>query len=74
MRALYFQTLVRNAGLDGWSPAVRPDPRGFGHVAVLTSPDFDPVKGCGRMVTARADWATRAVLDAIALANGPVLQ
>lgn len=74
MRAVYFQTLVRNAGLEGWSPAVRPDPRGHGHIAVLTSPDFDPARRCGRIVTARAAWATRAVLDAIALANGPVLQ
>lgn len=70
MREEYYHRLVQNAGLDGWKAAVRPNPAGGGHVAVLTSPDFDPIKGCGRMVTAPAAWATRAVFDAIALARG----
>lgn len=68
----YYARLVHNAGLDGWKSAVRTNPAGPGVVAVLTSPDFDPLAGTGRMVSAVAAWSTRAVFDAIALARGPV--
>lgn len=71
MTDAFAQSLIDQAGLTGWRAAVRRGPHGRSWVAVLTSPDFDPARGLGRMVTARAAWATRATFDAIAAARGP---
>lgn len=55
---------VRDAGLTGWKATVHRHPEAAGYVAVLSSPDFNPVTRAGRMIAARG----REVPDAFAAA------
>jgi len=61
---------VRDAGLPGWKCALLRHPESVGVVAVLTSPDFNPVTQTGRMVTRRGRDAADAFAQAVAAAKG----
>ena len=56
------------AGLTGWRGSIRRHPESEDRIAVLHSPDYDPARGLGRMVCARAADADKAVADATAAA------
>lgn len=61
---------ARDAGLPGWKCALHRHPESVGVVAVLTSPDFNPLTKTGRMVTRRGRDAADAFAQAVAAAKG----
>ena len=54
------------AGLIGWRGIVRAHPESQDRVAVLHSPDYDPVRKLGQLVIARGPDADQALAKATA--------
>lgn len=65
---------ARDAGLAGWKAAVRAHPEVTGRfVAVLTSPDFNPETGAGRIVARPGKDRADAFAAALHAAKGETL-
>lgn len=63
---------ARDAGLTGWKASVHRHPEAAGFVAVLTSPDFNPLTRAGRMVSARGRDQADAFAAVLEKARGAV--
>ncbi len=62
---------VRDHGLTGWKAGVHAHPEVNGRrVAVLTSPDYNPVTGAGRLITAHGRDDADAFARALERARG----
>lgn len=62
----------RDAGLPGWKAAIKRMDESRDVVAVLTSPDFNPLTQTGRMITRRGRDAAEAFARAVEAAKGPL--
>jgi len=64
------QAVLSAAALTGWKAVVKPLDETTGHVAVVTSPDFNPVTQAGRLFAARDEEPGSALIAAIAKVQG----
>lgn len=64
---------VRDHGLPGWKASLHAHPEVTGRrVAVLASPDYNPVTGAGRMIAAYGRDDADAFARALEKARGPL--
>ncbi|EDX81267.1 hypothetical protein BBAL3_2424 [Brevundimonas sp. BAL3] len=65
---------VRDAGFVGWKGVLRRHPEAAGFVAILTSPDYDPVRRRGLIHVARGRDEADAFALALERAQGGAVQ
>lgn len=62
---------LSDTGLPGWRATVHADPEAQGRkVCVLVSPDFNPIRQTGRMITRRGRDEADAFAQALEAARG----
>lgn len=65
-----YKDAVRDAGLPGWKASIRFVHNIGRYVAVLTSPDYDPVRNTGFMKAATGRDAAAAFAGVLEVAQG----